>query len=75
MITAFPKIDLLVGLWSYNGPAIRDALKASGKAGRVKAVAFDEEEEMVAPLLRVDRISKRFPGSGSNHSSSRWQGC
>jgi len=44
VITAFPKISLLVGLWSYNGPAIRDTLKASGKAGQIKVVAFDEED-------------------------------
>jgi ribose transport system substrate-binding protein len=44
VITVFPEISLLVGLWSYNGPAIRDALRASGKAGRIKVVAFDEEE-------------------------------
>lgn len=43
VITAYPKVNLLVGLWSYNGPAIRDALVASGRAGKIKAVVFDEE--------------------------------
>jgi ribose transport system substrate-binding protein len=37
-------LDLLVGLWSYNGPVIRDVLKERGLAGRIKVVAFDEEE-------------------------------
>ena len=35
----------LVGLWSYNGPAILNGVRASGKLGQVKIVCFDEEEE------------------------------
>lgn len=35
----------LVGLWSYNGPAILNGVRASGKVGQVKIVCFDEEEE------------------------------
>ncbi len=38
-------LDCLVGLWSYNGPAILNAVKESGKLGEVKIVCFDEEEE------------------------------
>jgi len=44
VITAYPQVNLLVGLWSYNGPAIRDALIGSGKAGKIKSVVFDEEQ-------------------------------
>jgi len=44
VITAYPEIDLVAGLWSYNGPAIAQALKASGKIGKIKAVVFDEED-------------------------------
>jgi ribose transport system substrate-binding protein len=40
-----PDISLLVGLWSYNGGIIRSVLKAQGKAGVIKAVAVEEEEE------------------------------
>jgi ribose transport system substrate-binding protein len=43
VINAYPDIALLVGLWSYNGPAIRDTLVASGKKGKIHAVTFDEE--------------------------------
>lgn len=43
VINAYPNISLLVGLWSYNGPAIRDALIGSGRAGKIRAVTFDEE--------------------------------
>ena len=40
-----PDIAALVGLWSYNGPAIYNAVKESNKVGAVKIVCFDEEEE------------------------------
>jgi ribose transport system substrate-binding protein len=32
----------LVGLWAYNAPAILEAAKSKGLAGKVKIVAFDE---------------------------------
>ncbi|MBA3321915.1 MAG: sugar-binding protein [Pyrinomonadaceae bacterium] len=38
----------LVGLWSYNGPAILNAVRDAGKVGQVKIVAFDEEDETLA---------------------------
>lgn len=44
IINSYPKIAVLVGLWSYNGPAIRDALMGSGRAGQIHAVTFDEEQ-------------------------------
>jgi ribose transport system substrate-binding protein len=47
-IVKYPDIGCLVGLWSYNGPAIINALKESGKAGQIKAVVFDEEQETLA---------------------------
>ena len=40
----YPKIGCLVGLWSYNGPAIFTAVTDSGMAGKVKIVCFDEDE-------------------------------
>ena len=43
-----PNIGSLVGLWSYNGPAIVHGVKSSGKTGQVKIVCFDEEEETLA---------------------------
>jgi ribose transport system substrate-binding protein len=38
----------LVGLWSYNGPAIVSAVRDAGKTGQVKIIAFDEEDETLA---------------------------
>lgn len=38
-----PDVAAFVGLWSYNGPAILDAVTAAGKVGKVKIVCFDED--------------------------------
>lgn len=38
-----PDIAGFMGLWSYNGPAIAEAVKSSGKAGKIRVVCFDEE--------------------------------
>jgi len=40
-----PDVAALVGLWSYNGPAILGAVRNAGKIGKVRIVSFDEEEE------------------------------
>ena len=40
----FPDIAGMVGLWSYNGPAILGAVKEANKVDKVKIVAFDEED-------------------------------
>jgi len=42
-----PDIAGLVGLWSYNGPAIVNAVKDAGKAGKVVIVCFDQEPETI----------------------------
>jgi ribose transport system substrate-binding protein len=44
-LVTHPDVACLVGLWSYNGPAILNAVRDSGKLGQVKIVCFDEEEE------------------------------
>ncbi len=43
MMNAHPDLDVAVGLWSYNGPAIAAAIEAMGKIGRVRGAVFDEE--------------------------------
>ena len=42
-LVKYPDVAGLVGLWSYNGPAIVNAVKSAGKAGKVKIVCFDED--------------------------------
>src|SRR6266481_9285437 len=44
-LVKYPDVACLVGLWSYNGPAIIGAVKDAGKVGKVKIIAFDEEDE------------------------------
>jgi ribose transport system substrate-binding protein len=43
-----PDLAGMVGLWAYNAPAILSALKDAGHLGKVKVVAFDEEDETLA---------------------------
>mgnify|MGYP000082520000 CR=1 FL=1 len=40
----------LLGLWSYNGPALAAALRDSDKLGRVAIVCFDEDEATLQGL-------------------------
>ena len=47
-LVKYPDVACLVGLWSYNGPAILNAVKDAGKVGQVKIVSFDEEDETLA---------------------------
>jgi ribose transport system substrate-binding protein len=53
-LVKYPDIAGLVGLWSYNGPAIWAATKEAGKTGKVKIVVFDEEEETLAGVAAGD---------------------
>jgi ribose transport system substrate-binding protein len=45
MLVGHPEVAGLVGLWSYNGPAILNAVRDAGKSGQVKIIAFDEDDE------------------------------
>jgi ABC-type sugar transport system, periplasmic component len=47
-LVKYPDVSALVGLWSYNGPAILNAVKDANKVGQVKIVCFDEEDETLA---------------------------
>ena len=39
-----------VGLWAYNAPAVLEAAKAKGLAGKVKIIAFDEDDATLAGI-------------------------
>ena len=45
MLVSHPDVGALVGLWSYNGPAILNAVREAGRIGQVKIIAFDEDDE------------------------------
>jgi ribose transport system substrate-binding protein len=47
-LVKYPDVVALVGLWSYNGPAILNAVKDANKIGQIKIVCFDEEDETLA---------------------------
>jgi len=47
-LTKYPDVAGLVGLWSYNGPAILDAVKSANKVGQIKIVCTDEEDDTLA---------------------------
>ena len=49
-LVRYPDISAMVGLWSYNGPAILNAVREAGKAGRVRIVTFDEADETLAGI-------------------------
>lgn len=43
-LVAHPDVACLVGLWSYNGPTIAQAVRAAEKVGKVQVVCFDEDD-------------------------------
>ena len=49
-LVRYPGIKGLVGLWSYNGPAILNAVREAGRIGRVRIVTFDEADETLAGI-------------------------
>ncbi len=49
-LVKYPDVACLVGLWSYNGPAIVHGVQSAGKTGQMKIVCFDEEEETLAAV-------------------------
>jgi len=50
----FPDVACLVGLWNYNGPAILNAVRDSGKLGKVKIVCFDENTDTLNGVAAGD---------------------
>ena len=44
----------IVGLYSYNGPAILTAVRNAGKAGQVKIVCFDDDADTLAGVAAGD---------------------
>lgn len=53
-LVKYPDIAGLVGLWSYNGPAIVNAVRDAQKNGKVKIICFDEEDETLAGVRSGD---------------------
>ena len=49
-VKKYPDIAGMVGLWSYNGPTILQALRPEGKLGQIKIVCFDDERATLAAI-------------------------
>ena len=49
-LVRYPDVKALVGLWSYNGPAILNAVREADKVGKVQIVTFDEADETLAGI-------------------------
>jgi len=44
-LARYPDLALLMGLWSYNGPCMAGAVRASSRTEKPVMITFDEEEE------------------------------
>ena len=53
-LVKYPDISGLVGLYSYNGPAILNAVRGAGKSGQVQIVCFDEDADTLAGVAAGD---------------------
>ncbi len=64
VINGFSDINLLCGLWSYNGPQIASAIESSGKKGKILAAVFDEDDETLSGIekgvVSVTVVQKPF---------------
>ena len=73
VINSYADLNLVCGLWSYNGPAIAAAIDASGKKGKVLAAVFDEEQGTLDGIksgtLNCTCVQKPFQ---FGYLSSKW---
>ncbi|HEV2691279.1 MAG TPA: sugar-binding protein [Verrucomicrobiae bacterium] len=53
-LVKYPDVSMLVGLYDYNGPAILNAVRSAGQAGKVKIVCFDEKDETLEGVASGD---------------------
>ena len=72
VINAHHDLSLVVGLYSYNGPQISNALEGS-KKGKVKAAVFDEEEGTLVGIAAgtIDCTAVQKPYQ-FGYLSSKW---
>ncbi len=51
-LAKYPDIGCMVGLFAYNSPLLLEALEQAGKLGKVKVVAFDEDDATLAGIQK-----------------------
>jgi len=75
IINAHSDLNLVAGLWSYNGPAIAAAIESLGKKGKVLAAVFDEEEGTLDAIkngvISCTVVQKPFE---FGYQASHWMG-
>jgi ribose transport system substrate-binding protein len=49
-LARYPDLVLMIGIWSYNGPALAGATRASTREHKPAIVVFDEEEETLKAI-------------------------
>ncbi len=49
-LARYPDLVLMMGIWSYNGPALAGATRASSRDKKPAIVTFDEEEETLKAI-------------------------
>jgi ribose transport system substrate-binding protein len=50
-IAKYPDLDGMVGLFAYNPPLMLEALKGADKIGKIKVIAFDEDDATLQAIL------------------------
>ena len=53
-LQAMPEVNVLLGLWSYNLPAIAAAVKEAGKRDKIVVIGFDAEPATLEGLQKGD---------------------
>jgi ribose transport system substrate-binding protein len=73
ILNAHKDLNLVAGLWSYNGPAIAAALEGMNMKGKVQAAVFDEEELTLSAIasgtVAVTVVQKPFQ---FGYLASKW---
>jgi len=50
-LTRYPNLAAFVGLFTYNPPLALEALRGAGKLGKVKVIAFDEDDVSLQGII------------------------
>ncbi len=53
-IARYPDLGCMVGLFAYNPPKCLEAIREAGKQGKIKLVAFDEDNDTLQGILDGD---------------------
>jgi ribose transport system substrate-binding protein len=63
-LARYPDLVLTIGVWSYNGPALAGAIRASARPTKPAVVAFDEDQETLQAvedgLIHATVVQKPF---------------